>query len=157
MKFILLLIFTIITITGCTEEKSTEPESKNTFTGITETSQFGPDPIGNIDEDDWKPIDEIGFKIFPAYPNPTDYRFVIRFSLQESATVKIVLDDKPMNIANTITNRKYPEGVSQLYVDALYGSPEQIRNEGIMRVYITVTTEDKEYSTYGDVEYKTDI
>lgn len=143
------------------------------FTGITETNSTGPEPIGKVDPDDWKPlmdcpsspkilnISSTGFikndsvidvskppctKMYPAYPNPASKCFTIYFSLNEQDSVVITLNSAPTNAVKELLKNRLMAGQYAINVNGADLQP------AIYRVYITVFRQSDVLSSYGDVQ-----
>jgi hypothetical protein len=173
MKKILLnnvCIISIAVIFSCTE-KSTQ--TSEPFEGITETSSIGPDPIGNIDTDDWRPLMDCSSnpkidhaillqsskgdtviqvqvpyctKIFPAYPNPANKSFSINFSINETDSVVVTLNSTPTTIVNVLFQRRASAGMYSIIIDGKELQP------ALYRIYITVFRQADVLHSYGDVQ-----
>ncbi len=88
--------------------------------------------------------------ITPAYPNPSDGLFVLRYTLrnsytpQDSAEVNILIINEQYQVVRNYEYHKNP-GSYHVLVD-ISDMPE-----GLYRVYYWIKTEGKNYYSYGDV------
>ncbi|MFA5806233.1 MAG: hypothetical protein WC879_16475 [Melioribacteraceae bacterium] len=107
-KYFVVPLIGMLLIISC-KDSSVEPEL--VYSGITVTNESGPEPIGNIDLDDWLQqwdyVDDIdliptSYTVYPAYANPTKRFSKLRFALAKSDSVVIVLDDKDLNRKTTV-------------------------------------------------------
>ncbi len=84
------------------------------ITGITETDETGPEPIGNVDEDDWCSNSTTGgtteWAIFPAYPNPTNGEVTIRIFLNHRFWVKLQIINKDDKVIRILLEDKIEDG-----------------------------------------------
>jgi hypothetical protein len=138
MKNIFLIILFALLIISCSEDNPTEP--KKNYTGITRTSEDSPDPIGEIDSDDWYP-DTSGnglstYSVLPAYPNPTTRYTKIRICTPEHNSIKIWIDDPMSNKQTIIVDRVLNAGVHEFKVDLYYGDDNYERKIGVVRAFI---------------------
>jgi hypothetical protein len=160
-------------IVSCKKNNVADPPAGITtpFTGITETDPTGPEPIGKVDPDDWKPLmdcpsspkilhisstesvknDSVAdkptcTKIHPVYPNPASKNFIISYSLNEQDSVVITLNSTPTNVVKELLKRRLAAGS---YSIAVNGSDLQ---PAIYRVYITVFRQSDVLGSYGDVQ-----
>jgi hypothetical protein len=134
------------------KESTTQPIVA--FEGITETST-GPDPIGRIDTNDWRPMMDcvsVGgpgvstcTKVFPAYPNPASGSFTVQYSLNGVDSVYMTLNT-PANVIKELVNHRQAPGSYSVNVDASDLSP------GIYRVAITAVSPTDTLHSYGDVQ-----
>ena len=160
-------------IVSCKKNNVADPPAGITtpFTGITETAPTGPEPIGNVDPDDWKPLMNCPSnpkilhvsspvysvrndttqlppctKIYPAYPNPASKSSTIYFSLNERDSVVITPNSTPTNVMKELIKQRLAAGTYAIQVN---GSDLQ---PAIYRVYITVFRQSDVLSSYGDVQ-----
>ncbi|NIP26937.1 MAG: hypothetical protein GWO38_24755, partial [Phycisphaerae bacterium] len=80
------------------------------ITGITETDETGPEPIGNIDEDDWCSNSEEGWALLPAYPNPTNGEVSIQFQINRRFWVKLQIINKDEKVVRLLIEDKIENG-----------------------------------------------
>ncbi len=139
---ILLVISFLFTLNNCSKDNPVEPESK--YSGITHTGEGGPEPIGEVDPDDWfygndSTISGIsipaGYCVWPAYPNPTARYTTIKIALTRQDSVKVWIDDPMSNKKTVIVNRNLLAGVHEFLVDLNYGDDNFVRKTGIVRVF----------------------
>jgi hypothetical protein len=124
-------------LSGCNKENPVEVEKG--FTGITETGPDGPEPIGNIDPDDWllqfdySPNDTtpavLSLSVDPVYPNPTQRFTTLSFAIPTSDSVVIWLEDKPEGKDTILLSSKLKAGIYTLLIDLFYGNDFYIRND----------------------------
>jgi len=159
---------------SCKKNSVADPPAGITtpFTGITETSPTGPEPIGKVDSSDWKPLmdclsspkiahisstesvknDSVietlptCTNIYPAYPNPANKICTIYFSLNEQDSVVMTLNSTPTNVMKELVKQRLAAGTYAIQVN---GSDLQ---PAIYRVYITVFRLSDVLSSYGDVQ-----
>ena len=170
-NFLIVLIIPCLAVIFSCKEKSTETSIP--FQGITETSSAGPDPIGNIDPDDWRPMMNCSSnpkiasllltdrarndsvirvdipsctKIYPAYPNPASKSFTIEFSLSGADSVVLTLNSTPSTVIKNLAQRRFVAGTYSYYVDGSDLAP------AIYRLYITVYRQSDVLSSYGDIQ-----
>jgi len=157
-KYFVVFLFGVFLIISC-KEKSVEPELA--YSGITETNESGPVPIGNIDKDDWLEqydysVDPnsipVVYSVYPAYANPTKRFSKLRFALPKSDSVVIVLDDKALNRKTTILSQKLNAGIHEITIDLLYGNPEMKREESIARIFFEIPTLKSFPKVHGDIK-----
>ena len=79
---ILFLVGVTISAIACSSDPFSSEEEENPYSGITETRETSPEPIGIVDPDDWRPFSGIQLPdnggpipgvtgVSPAFPNPT--------------------------------------------------------------------------------------
>ena len=160
--FIVILILITTLLIGC-KSNSTEPNYNEKYTGITNTGPDGPTPIGNVDVDDWYYSNKdsvfdnhikFSFKVYPAYPNPTNRYFTLMFQLPKDDSVKIWLDDPGMNKSSILLNSFRPAGIYSIKIDLLYGDSLLSRPNSISRLYIDVESNNSYPKVHGDVQYQ---
>ncbi|GAB4185805.1 MAG: hypothetical protein Kow00108_23240 [Calditrichia bacterium] len=145
MKNVFILIIVFLTFVSCTEKTPLEPE-KN-YTGITQTSEEGPFPIGDIDPDDWffEPdtsdsdsgiFGPLTYSVYPAYPNPTTRYTKIQISIPRQTLVKMWIDDPMSDKETVIFHRNFLAGTYEFLLDLKYGEENFLRQPGIVRVFI---------------------
>jgi len=170
MKHSIILTYFLLISTfsfSCKNNNTIQPEI--TFEGITETSDKGPEPIGNIDPDDWKAMmncssipkigninnsDTVGpvvtipkcTKIYPVYPNPANKSFAVNFSLNEADSVFVTLNSSPSNVVKELVKQRLMAGAYSITVNGSDLSP------GIYRIYIFVYRASDVLTSYGDVK-----
>lgn len=107
-----------------------------------------PTPIGNVDPDDWKPINEIQFIPSPAYPNPA--LLYSRLTLLNSirAQVQIFVHNPKSNQMLSIINSTLVVGTHQVDLDL----KPITKRPTYARVIFKITHDNKKYSTYGDIK-----
>lgn len=162
-----MIAFFFLAFVSCNEENPTEP-AKN-YTGITRTSEASPDPIGEVDPDDWYystdtsdtvPSDSLGpvdvlpakLSVYPAYPNPTTRYTRIRISLPQQDSVKVWINDPMSNKETVIVNRTLNAGVYEFQVDLNYGEDNFIRKPGIVRAFIDFINISDVPLIHGDIQ-----
>jgi hypothetical protein len=157
-KYLVILLFGMLLLISC-NDTSVDPELD--YNGITETNDSGPEPIGNIDKDDWlEQYDLIrdgisiplSYAVYPAYPNPTTRFSKLRFALPKSDSVLIILDDKAINKRTTIFTQKLAAGIHEITIDLFYGDPEMKREEGIVRLFFQIPTLKTFPQVHGDIK-----
>ena len=128
------------------------------FSGITETGIVGPEPIGSVDPDDWRPIfdcaspdtGEIGVpsctRVYPAYPNPSVGTCMFAFGLATPDSVVITLNDQPSHVAKVVLVRTLAAGMYAQHIDFAGLKP------GICRLYFSIIRPPTAFSTYGDIQ-----
>ena len=153
-SFVLLLLIAI----GC-KTKLTGPEPPVIYSGITNTGPDSPDPIGNIDPDDWYyPKDSTAqayFYVRPAFPNPTGGWATLRYNLPTDETVKIWLDDPILKRTTILVNTLKRAGNYSISIDPSYhdSTLSHTRPDGIFRLFIQVTSNTKYPIVHGDILY----
>lgn len=159
MKNIFMIAFLFLTFASCSEDNPTEPV-KN-YTGITRTSEVSPEPIGEIDPDDWyyEPdtsgsgnVIPMKLSVFPAYPNPTTRFTRIRIAIPQQDSVKVWIDDPMSNKETVIVNHKLNAGVYEFQVDLNYGDDNFIRKPGIVRAFIDFINISDVPLIHGDIQ-----
>ena len=152
----MLFILAPLLLLYCACESVVNPSEEITFEGITETS-LDPTPIGSVDPDDWRPVEECPPHdsgsaetpsctiLFPAYPNPTHGIFHVRFGLAQSDSVAIFVQDKPGHTILTLVHQTLYAGIYTIQI-SLTGKPE-----GIYRIYFIRFRADNTAMSYGDL------
>jgi len=138
MKNLIIIMIFVLLILSCSETP-TEPEIK--YSGITETSSAGPEPIGNIDPDDWyyhpTSINEpVQYSVAPAYPNPATRGSTLSFVLPQLDTIKIWIHDPMRNKEAILFDQEFTSGYYSINLDFQYGDSTLTPIEGIVRVFI---------------------
>ena len=156
----LLLILTII-VTSCNNINSINQPIKQHFSGITETGELGPEPIGNIDSTDWMPrfnydtddssLGRYTLSVLPVFPNPTKRYTTLRFSISAEDSIKIWLEDEFGNQSN-ILSKYLLIGAYHKKIDLLFDNKGNKRNSGIYRLYFRVVTRPQVPLIKGDIE-----
>ena len=93
------------------------------ITGITETDETSPDPIGNIDENDWCPpqqssgtggaiSEEDGMR--PAYQNPTNDSTQLPYQIVKQTRVKFQIINKDKKVVRLLETRDRPPVIKLL-------------------------------------------
>jgi hypothetical protein len=155
-----LFLISIIAIISCSDINS---PIKKIFSGITETGQDGPEPIGNIDTTDWllrfdyntndSSLSRYTISVPPAFPNPTTRYTTLRYMLPTIDSIKIWLEDEFGN--KSILKSEYVlAGVHNEKIDLLFDKEGNERNNGIYRIYFKVVTRPKVPLVKGDVELR---
>ena len=151
MKNLIIIMIFVLLILSCSETP-TEPEIK--YSGITETSSAGPEPIGNIDPDDWyyhpTSINEpVQFSVAPAYPNPANRYTTLHFTIPKVDSVKVWLHDPMRDKEVILINQHLHAGTYEMQIDllCLIDTTENCENysnlkEGIVRVFVDFNEED---------------
>jgi hypothetical protein len=157
----ILIFFALCSTSYSCYDRGTDPSP--TFEGITETDEQGPTPIGKVDADDWKllencpgdkpPVDTTKPVVVaptctilrPAYPNPTTKQFILSFSMATTDSVVIILNSTIATVKD-ILRKKLPIGSHTISVEV------SDLKAGIYRVYFSVHKSDVTLSTYGDVQ-----
>ena len=158
----ILAVFALCSINSSCIDKGTDPPIR--FEGITETNEQGPTPIGKVDADDWKLMEDCPIDVppvdttkpvvaapkctilRPAYPNPTTGQFILDFSMSKSDSVVIILNSTKTTTVKDILSKRLPIGSHSISVDV------SDLKAGIYRVYFTVHKTGLTLSTYGDVQ-----
>jgi len=127
LLFVLFITIAVILI-SC-KDTTTGPEP---FSGITETGDISPEPIGNVDPDDWKCIsdcpkpgepDTSSYMLpaytcpSPAYPNPATRTCTFYYSLATKDSVVVTLNDKPEHVIMTLVAQKQLAGWYSVSID----------------------------------------
>jgi hypothetical protein len=163
MKGLLLTAALALVILISCDDGPTEPKPK--YTGITETSASGPEPIGEVDPDDWlipesDTSDRCGigaptsFGVYPAYPNPTDRSTNIKFTLPVKDSVVIWVDDADENKEINVLSKTLPPGTHQLTIDFEDSTAFKVKYERILRVFVETPVNDTIPTVHGDVKYE---
>lgn len=159
MKLLCFLLFMplFFFFSSCTIEISNPLD--NVYSGITETGENDPAPIGAVDEDDWRmqvngqnASDRTGIPIESgccAYPNPTDDYISFQFSLPSSSSVKIFISDKPGSIIDTLVNETLPTGYHRVTYDT-----RGLKSRIYRAFFLATSGEGIKYSCYGDFRRK---
>lgn len=150
LSLFLLMIF------SCSESTSAEAH----YSGITETNQYSPNPIGSVDSDDWLvPFsnDSSNFipsfnAIWPAYPNPTSNQINISFSINSWQLVHIWVDDPPEEKTIELVNKILAPGHYQISFDGINGNSD--RKEGILRLFFELPEDPSFNTVHGDIQFK---
>jgi len=145
-KIISICILTFF-IFSCSNDN---PGYPSPFSGITHTLEGGPEPVGEVDPNDWKSIPQVGLVVYPAYPNPTDPFSHLKFTLNQKLFVKVELDDPVNRKIITYDERQLEPGTYQIYIDFNY-EPFQRPLDTIVRINIYAEKDGAQYSTYGDI------
>ena len=144
---------------GCSENSPNESE-KN-YSGITRTSADNPEPVGEIDPDDWyyQPDTSAGgvtipttYSVWPAYPNPTTRYTTVRFSMPQLGKIKIWIDDPMANKETIILDDTYSPGIHEKTIDLFYGNDNYDRKEGIIRAFIDFISASEIPLIHGDIQ-----
>jgi len=119
------------------------------FTGITRTTANG--DIIEDDPEDWQPRTGVSIEpltVSPAYPNPTNRSFTLRFYLDHSMNMNITVNNTPTNVVLVVQNNKHcVAGVHSLHVHLRDMDP------AIYRVYFEGTTySGNTYTSFGDIQ-----
>lgn len=157
MHKLFILTILIFCFVGCSDNSlNSNILDVKGYTGITVTGPDSPDPIGIIDINDWLPISELNFKVLPAYPNPASVSCSIRFSLSQSDSVQILIDDHPINRLKILADKLFNAGTYSFEIDFLYNGEFSTskRSEGIARIFFKVFHNQKIYQTFGDVKFQ---
>ncbi|RJQ60818.1 MAG: hypothetical protein C4517_09875 [Stygiobacter sp.] len=160
--FCSVLLLGLIIVFGC-KDVAFEPEI--VYSGITETREAGPEPIGVIDSGDWLEqfnywshsmdaaiMIPVSYKVSPAYPNPTKRFSTIRFTLPQTDSVVIVVDDKTLNKRTTVLSKFLTAGIHEVNLDLLYGNDSMKREESIVRVFFEIPTLMNFPKVHGDIK-----
>ena len=155
-KNIFTYVFLICILILSCSDSGTNPS--NEFSGITRTGEGSPDPIGEIDPDDWLlpgDIPSVGlpieYYVMPAYPNPCNHSTTIQFSVAQRDSVNIWVDDKPEGEIILIMNSVLNPGVYSVNVDL---SEPSNRKEGILRFYFDFPLNPDFEEVHGDILFK---
>ncbi len=146
-----LIILLIILLLNCGDSFN--------ITGITETDESGPDPIGNVDENDWCSDRVIGFALFPAFPNPTNGELSIQFQISSPFWVKLQIINNDKKIVRLLIednieageNTKRAPGTYQIRWDARDDSGNRVK-DGFYRVEFFLNG--GEFQCHGDIEIR---
>jgi hypothetical protein len=138
---------------SCTVE-ITDPLD-NAYSGITETNQAGPDPIGAVDQNDWKihingkeaaMPGKIPLNVeFCAYPNPTDNYIRFQFALARTSSVTIFISDKPGSIIDTLVNETFSSGYRQITYDV-----RSLKSRIYRAFFLATDSNGTKYFSHGD-------
>lgn len=128
------------------------------ITGITETQETGPEPVGNIDDDDWCSNSEEGWALLPAYPNPTNGQVSIEFQINRRFWVKMQIINKDKKVVRLLIDDKIQNGedakrapgVYKVIWDARDDKGNRVKN-GFYRVEFFL---DGEFKCHGDIQIK---
>lgn len=131
----------------------------NVYSGITETNETGPDPIGTVDPNDWKmhingqeaaEPEKIPLAFdFCAFPNPSDDYISFQFAPGKTSSVIIFISDKPGSIIDTLVDETFSPGYRKITYDV------RGLKSRIYRAYFVATVSDgTKYSSYGDFRRK---
>jgi hypothetical protein len=150
-----IILFSLITIM-CTD--NTSPVIQQ-FMGITETSEDGSTPIGNIDSTDWMPrydyIDDESsiytISIPPAFPNPTTRFFTLSYSVSAKDSIEMWIEDKYGN-KSIIKSEYVLAGRFDQKIDLLYDDDGNMREPEIYRLFFKVVTRDAVPQIKGDIK-----
>jgi hypothetical protein len=154
LQIVLTCILPVLLLISC-KDNTVDP---GPFSGITETGITGPEPTGNVDPDDWRPIfdcaspdtGEIDIppctRAYPAYPNPSVGTCMFTFGLATPDSVVITLNDQPTHVAKTILARTLAAGMYAVHIDFAGLNP------GIYRLYFCIIRPPDTFSTYGDIQ-----
>ena len=144
-------LFTCILLLNQQGCKNSEESVKgcSDFHGITKTNKSG-DIIGPEDSNDWKKNEFL--RHFVAYPNPFYRKCTIVFAITDTAHIKITINTRPDHVIHTLIDSVYEEPAAIDFIDW------DVRHDEfphcVYRVYITATTDDNVYKSYGDIEIK---
>ena len=127
------------------------------ITGITETNETGPDPIGNIDENDWCPpqqsigpggtiSEEDGMR--PAYPNPTKNSTQLGYQIVQSTQVKLQIINKDKVIVRLLVDAIQPAGSYTVLWVLGDDKGDRVKN-GFYRVQFFINDE---FKCHGDIQ-----
>lgn len=165
MNYKLIIVIILLSLILNCGEVETFPGIE--FSGITRTSEEGPEPIGEIDETDWlKQFDynvlsedgtitiPVSYTVYPAYPNPTSRFTNIKFAIPKRDSVIIVMIDKLENKQTVLLSKYLQAGIHILNIDLLYSNSEMIRKEGLIRIHFYIPTVNNFPEVHGDIEYK---
>ena len=158
MRYAFFIILPCSLLLGC-KEKSQEviPEQ---FSGITMTTSASPDPIGDFDPDDWRPLmncppPDTGAgtvsklpnctRAYPIYPNPAMGSCIFTYALSQPDSVRIELYDEPGHLKKLLYSRRLPAGLFELTIDLTDCQPK------LHRLYFTVMRSSGTLQTYGDI------
>lgn len=152
---IILSIFSLV-IVMCTD--ITSPVNQQ-FTGITETGEDGPTPIGTIDSTDWMErydyfdADSSMYTISvpPAFPNPTSRFTTLRYFIPAKDSIEIWLEDKYGN-KSIIKSEYILAGRFDEKIDLLYDNNGKMREPEIYRLFLKVVTREAVPQIKGDVK-----
>ena len=155
--YVILFIILLILV-NCTEINS--PDQLN-FSGITETSENGPEPIGNIDSTDWLPrfnyfTDDSSLGVYsisvkPAFPNPTTRFTTLEYSIPARDSIGIWIIDKYGN-KSLIKSEYMKAGRFEEKIDLLYHENGDIRSPDVYRIFFKVITRKEVPLVKGDVK-----
>ncbi len=157
-KYFVVLLFIASLFISC---KDSLVDTELVYSGITETNENGPNPIGKIDKEDWLEqydlvLNEgylpVSYAVYPAYPNPTTRFSKVRFALPRQDSVVIVVDDKALNRKTIILSQKLNAGIHEVTIDFLYGDSKLKREEGIARVFFQIPTLKTFPNVHGDIK-----
>ena len=137
-------------------------ENSEVYSGITETASDSPDPIGNIDPDDWLvPPPDTGivhipmvYAAWPAFPNPANRFTTFQFAVPQSDSVVIWIDDRPQNKITTLVSEYKTAGLYSIQIDLLYGDSSLVRKEGIIRLFFSIPSNTNFKTVHGDIQFK---
>ena len=126
------------------------------ITGITETDETGPDPIGNIDENDWCPPQHSGTGeviriedgLYPAYPNPTNNGTILLFEIGQSTRVKLQIINKHKKVVRLLVDEIKNAGLFTVQWNLRDENGEKVKN-GFYRVQFFI---DGEFKCHGDIQ-----
>ncbi len=138
----LLLLVTLAFLVVCSDSLN--------ITGITETDETGPDPIGNIDENDWCPNLQDGVAFLPAYPNPATESISFQYKLASLFRVKLQLINKQKNVVRLLIDELQQAGTHVVRWDLLNDQGNGVKN-GFYRAQLLI---DAEFKCQGDIEIK---
>lgn len=156
---VFLIILLLFLMNNCSEDNPIEPEKK--YSGITRTSSASPDPIGEIDPDDWYYEPDTSssgtsipmkLSVFPAYPNPTTRYTTIRIATPQQDSIKIWIDDPMSSKQTIIVNKVLYAGVYEFQVDLNYGDDNFDRKTGIVRAFVDFTNVKDLPVIHGDIQ-----
>jgi hypothetical protein len=146
LVFIISFLLSFLAFYTCSDSDSID--NPFDYSGFTHTLEGGPDPVGFIDPDDWKPIDEINFIPAPAYPNPADSLSHIQFTISYPSGIHILVHDPKSNKRVTLVQDTLLAATHIAIIDL---KPFKERPT-LVRVFFYLTYENKNYTTYGDIK-----
>lgn len=120
------------------------------ITGITETDETGPEPIGNIDENDWCSNLQDGWALLPAYPNPATENVSFRYNLAFTFRVKLQIINKDKKVVRLLVDGLQQAGNYAVRWDLLNDKGNRVKN-GFYRAQLFI---DDEFKCQGDVQIK---
>ncbi len=161
MKVIILFFLSLLflLINSCDDNPI---DNLDIYSGITETAPDSPTPIGNIDPDDWliPPLDTgivhipTGYGAWPVFPNPVNRFTTFQFSVPQSDSVVIWIDDRPQNKKTILVSEFKTAGLYRLQIDLLYGDSLLVRKEGIIRLFFSIPSNANFKTVHGDIQFK---
>jgi hypothetical protein len=155
--YVILFIILLILV-NCTDINS---PNQLKFSGITETSENGPEPIGNIDSTDWLPrfhyftgdstLGVYSISVKPAFPNPTTRYTTLEYLIPAMDSIGIWIIDKYGN-KSVIKSEYMKAGRFEEKIDLLYDTKGNMRSPDTYRIFFKVFTREEVPLVKGDVK-----